>query len=122
MFKVVHITNKTEAFANAVTNGLCNDQMHFAVTKIDAEKARELVKDQHVVVDIDINYYQSDDIKNIYKNQIGEDLGIPDIDEDELNGEGADEDYNFDDIILFVDPDYTGTKWEPTYYRVDILI
>lgn len=122
MFKVVHITNKVEAFANAVTTGLCNDQMHFAVTKIDAEKAKELIKDQHVVVDIDINYYQSDEIKNIYKNQIGEDLGIPDIDEDELNGAGADVDYNFDDVILFIDLDYHGTKWEPTYYIVDITI
>ena len=121
MFKVIHVTNKAEAFANAITTGLGKDQMHFAVTKISAEEANELIKDQHVVVDIDTDHYQGDEIKNVYKNQMVEDLGIPDIEEDELNGQGEDVDYNFDDVILFVDPDYTGTKWEPTYYRDDIL-
>ena len=122
MFKVVHITNKAEAFINAVTTGLCEDQMHFAVTKINAEQAKELVKDQHVVVDIDTTYYQSDEIKNIYKNQIGDDLGIKDIEEDELNGQIEDVNYNFDDVILFIDLDYNGIEWKPTYYKVDILI
>ena len=122
MSKVVHITNKAEAFINAVTIGLCEDQMHFAVTKINAERAKELVKDQHVVVDIDTSYYQSDKIKNFYKNQIEEYLGIPDIEEDELNGQIEDVNYNFDDVILFIDLDYNGSEWKPTYYQVDILI
>ena len=122
MSKVVHITNKAVAFINAVTIGLCKDQMHFAVTKIDAERANELVKDQHVVVDIDTSYYQSDKIKNFYKNQIEEYLGIPDIEEDELNGQIEDVNYNFDDVILFIDLDYIGGELKPTYYQVDILI
>ena len=122
MSKVVHITNKAVAFINAVTIGLCEDQMHFAVTKINAERAKELVKDQHVVIDIDTTYYQSDEIKNIYKNQIGDDLGIQDIEEDELNGQIEDVNYNFDDVILFIDPYYNGSEWKPTYYKVDILI
>lgn len=122
MSKVVHITNKAVAFINAVTIGLCKDQMHFAVTKIDAERANELVKDQHVVVDIDTTYYQSDEIKNFYKNQIEEYLGIPDIEEDELNGQIEDVNYNFDDVILFIDLDYIGGELKPTYYQVDILI
>ena len=122
MSKVVHITNKAVAFINAVTIGLCKDQMHFAVTKIDAERAKELVKDQHVVIDIDTTYYQSDEIKNIYKNQIGDDLGIQDIEEDELNGQIEDVNYNFDDVILFIDLVYNGSEWKPTYYKVDILI
>ena len=121
MSKVVHITNKAVAFINAVTIGLCKDQMHFAVTKIDAERANELVKDQHVVVDIDTTYYQSDEIKNFYKNQIEEYLGIPDIEEDELNGQIEDVNYNFDDVILFIDLDYIGGELKPTYYQVDIL-
>ena len=122
MSKVVHITNKAVAFINAITTGLGNDQMHFAVTKIDAERANELVKDQHVVVDIDTSYYQSDKIKNFYKNQIEEYLGIPDIEEEELDGSIEDVNYNFDDVILFIDLVYNGSELKPIYYKVDILI
>ncbi len=122
MSKVVHITNKAVAFINAITTGLGNDQMHFAVTKIDAERANELVKDQHVVVDIDTTYYQSDKIKNFYKNQIEEYLGIPDIEEEELDGSIEDVNYNFDDVILFIDLVYNGSELKPIYYKVDILI
>ena len=122
MSKVVHITNKAVAFINAITTGLGNDQMHFAVTKIDAERAKDLVKDQHVVVDIDTTYYQSDKIKNFYKNQIEEYLGIPDIEEEELDGSIEDVNYNFDDVILFIDLVYNGSELKPTYYQVDILI
>ena len=122
MSKVVHITNKAVAFINAITTGLGDDQMHFAVTKIDAERANELVKDQHVVVDIDTTYYQSDKIKNFYKNQIEEYLGIPDIEEEELDGSIEDVNYNFDDVILFIDLVYNGSELKPIYYKVDILI
>ena len=122
MSKVVHITNKAVAFINAITTGLGDDQMHFAVTKIDAERANELVKDQHVVVDIDTSYYQSDKIKNFYKNQIEEYLGIPDIEEEELDGSIEDVNYNFDDVILFIDLVYNGSELKPIYYKVDILI
>ena len=122
MFKVIHITNKAEAFANVITTmSPDSDQLSLGVKKIDAEKAREIVKDQHVVIDIDINLYPRDVMEEI-KTHIVKDLGIPDIEEDELYGQIEDVEYNFDDVILFIDVDYNDEKWVPTYYRVDILI
>ena len=122
MFKVIHVTNKAEAFANAITTGLGEDQMHFAVTKISAEKAKELVKDAHVVIDIDTNRHIADTSRDWFRNQVEKDLDIPDIEEDELTGQIEDVDYNFDDVILFMDPDYDGKQWSLNYYKVDILI
>ena len=122
MFKVIHITNKAESFANAITTGLGDGQMHFAVTKISAEEAKELIKGQHVVIDIDAEYYATDTSRDLFRNQVGKDLDIPDIEEDELTGQIEDVDYNFDDVILFVDPDYNGKQWSLNYYKVDILI
>lgn len=124
MFKVIHVTTKEEAFANAITV-LCenDDNMSLNVTKLQKEKVKDLVKDQHVTVDIDIRRYRKE-IRDLIVDQIGNDLGIPDLYNDELERDSDDSDleYNFDDIILFVDVDYDKDEFVLTYYKVDILI